>query len=83
MDLETSFMGFILALEAKISDFWSNIETFYDLTTSSNYSSEVLATDLPLKGASISTIFSQRINIAEGQSSKIQERRFEVPKSVI
>ena len=34
MDLETSFMGFILAVEAKISDFWGNIETFYHLTTS-------------------------------------------------
>ena len=34
MDLETNFIGFIVALEAKISDFWSNIETFYHLTTS-------------------------------------------------
>ena len=34
MDLETSFMGFIVALEAKISDFWSNIEIFYHMTTS-------------------------------------------------
>ena len=35
MDLETSFMGFFIAFEAKINDFWSNIETFYHLTTSS------------------------------------------------
>ena len=34
MDLETSFMGFFIAFEAKIIDFWSNIETFYHLTTS-------------------------------------------------
>ena len=34
MDLETSCMGFIIAFEAKINDFWSNIETFYHLTTS-------------------------------------------------
>ena len=35
IDLETSFMGFFIAFEAKINDFWSNIETFYHLTTSS------------------------------------------------
>ena len=34
MDLETSFMGFIMAFDAKINDFWSNIETLYHLTTS-------------------------------------------------
>ena len=34
MDLETSFMGFITAFEAKINDFLSNIETLYHLTTS-------------------------------------------------
>ena len=37
MDLETSFMGFFIAFEAKIYDFWSNIGTFYHLTTSSDH----------------------------------------------
>ena len=37
MDLETSFMGFIVTLEAKISGFWSNMATFDHMTHSSVY----------------------------------------------
>ena len=35
MDLETIFMGFIVAFKVKINDFGSNIGTLYHLTTSS------------------------------------------------
>ena len=34
MDLETSFMGFIVTLEAKISGFLSNMATFDHMTHS-------------------------------------------------
>ena len=36
MDLETSFMGFIVAFKVKINDFGSNIGTLYHLTTSND-----------------------------------------------